>query len=46
LVVVVGPGRTDLIGRVTVRTTGSCCAFPEQGPHVGDVVLGYTLVRQ
>jgi hypothetical protein len=37
----VGPGHTDLIGRGTVRDTGSCCAFPEQGPHAGDVVLGY-----
>src|SRR5918994_5085474 len=37
----VGPGRTDLVGRDTVRAAGSCCAFPEQGPHVGDVVLGH-----
>src|SRR5262245_24993165 len=34
-------GRTDLIGHGTVRAGGSCCAFPEQGPHGGDVVLGY-----
>ncbi|MEZ0284244.1 MAG: hypothetical protein ACAH79_03300, partial [Thermoleophilia bacterium] len=28
----------DLIGRGTVRAAASCFA-PEQGPHVGDVVL-------
>jgi len=33
--------RADLIGRRTVRAAGSCCAFPKQVPHVGDVVLGY-----
>ena len=27
--------------RRPVRAAGSCGAFPEQGPHVGDVVLGY-----
>jgi hypothetical protein len=34
-------GRTDLIGRGMVRAARSSRAFPEQGPHVGDVVLGY-----
>jgi hypothetical protein len=32
---------TQLIGRGTVRAAGSCRALLEEGPHVGDVVLGY-----
>src|SRR5215204_822346 len=27
--------------RQTPATIGSCCAFPEQVPHVGDVILRY-----
>jgi hypothetical protein len=31
--------RTDLIGRSRVRPADSFCTLPENGPHVGDVVL-------
>src|SRR5688500_16606748 len=34
-----GSGRSELIGRGMICVADACCAFPEQAPHVGDVVL-------